>query len=122
MYRNVEVNLHAFLNFTTDTGEHTVPRLPRGKCHSSKRGCLCPRARFQAAEGRCRIRVRCRTPSARSGNISKMHNTHSGGSKLNPCTGPPVFLHVKVKFAQQQTMKAQKESSGTSLLFLQPRR
>jgi len=28
MYGNVEVHPQAFINFTTDTGEHTVPRLP----------------------------------------------------------------------------------------------
>jgi len=28
MYGKVEVHPHTFLNFTTDTGEHTVPRLP----------------------------------------------------------------------------------------------
>jgi hypothetical protein len=28
MYGKVEVHPHTFLNFTTETGEHTVPRLP----------------------------------------------------------------------------------------------
>jgi hypothetical protein len=46
MYGNVEVHPHAFLNFTTVTDEHTVPRLPAGSATLQKEDACDPEPGF----------------------------------------------------------------------------
>jgi len=42
----VEVHPHAFLNFTTHTGEHTVPRLPAESATLQKEDACAPEPCF----------------------------------------------------------------------------